>query len=234
LKQLIDNTAFSMAQQDVRYFLNGICMEIGDGYLRTVATDGHRLALCSLPFRQQALAGEHQIIIPRKAIVELSRLLGEEDDAVTVQMGNNHIKFLFPSLVFSAKLIDGQFPDYQRVIPVNNSNELIADRIELLQALKRASILSNEKHRSIRLNFSNSKLQIFAHNQEQEEAEEEIQVQYQGEDLEIGFNVTYLLDALQVVKDQQVKIYFGDSNSSCLITCSDQAECSYVVMPMRL
>jgi len=137
-------------------------------------------------------------------------------------------------LVFSAKLIDGQFPDYQRVVPVNNNNELVADRIELIQALKRASILSNEKYRSVRLNFSENMLRVFAHNQEQEEAEEEIQVQYQGDELEIGFNVTYLLDALQAVSEQEVKIFFGDPNSSCLINCSNQAECSYVVMPMRL
>ena len=233
LKQLIDNTSFSMAQQDVRYFLNGICMEIGDGCLRTVATDGHRLAMCSLPF-EQTITEEYQVIIPRKAIVELSRLLVEPESPVAIQIGKNYLKFTFSSLVFSVKLIDGQFPDYQRVIPINNQNKLIADRVELIQALKRASILSNEKYRSIRLNFTENTLRVFAHNQEQEEAEEEVQVQYQGDDLEIGFNVTYLLDALQAVSDQQVKILFGDPNSSCLITCSDQAECSYVVMPMRL
>ncbi len=233
LKQLIENTSFSMAQQDVRYFLNGICMEIGNGYLRTVATDGHRLAICSVPFNQD-VGGEYRFIIPRKAIIELSRLLVEQEDPVTVQVGSNHVRFLFPTLVFTAKLIDGQFPDYQRVIPVNNNNKLITDRTELLQALKRASILSNEKHRSIRLNFSDSKLRVFAHNQEQEEAEEEIQVQYQGDDLEIGFNVTYLLDALQAVKEQRVTVLFGDSSSSCLISCSGATECSYIVMPMRL
>ncbi len=234
LKQLIDNTSFSMAQQDVRYFLNGICMEIGEGSLRTVATDGHRLALCSLPFKQ-TVDEEYQIIIPRKAIIELSRLLCEQGDSVTVQIGSNHVKFLFPSQVFSAKLIDGQFPDYQRVIPVNNSNKLTADRTDFLQALRRVSILSNEKHRSIRLNFSENRLRILAHNQEQEEAEEELQVQYHGEDLEIGFNVTYLLDALQAVHEQEVTILFGDSNSSCLIGCTGgQTESSYVVMPMRL
>ncbi len=233
LKQLIDNISFSMAQQDVRYFLNGICMEFGDGFLRTVATDGHRLALCSVAFKQP-INKQQQVIIPRKAIIELSRLLVEQDEPITVQIGKNHIKFLFPSLVFSAKLIDGQFPDYQRVIPVNNANELVTDRIQLFQALKRASILSNEKHRSVRLKFGDNRLRVFAHNQEQEEAEEEIPVQYQGEEQEIGFNVTYLLEALQVINDQLVRIYFGDANSSCLITCSNQAECSYVIMPMRL
>ncbi len=235
LKQLIDNTMFSMAQQDVRYFLNGVCLELGGGHLRAIATDGHRLALCSIPHEQANITQEQQLIIPRKAVVELSRLLVDTEKPVSVQIGNNHIKFMLPSLVFTAKLIDGQFPAYQRVIPVDNTNELVIDRVQFFQALKRASILSNEKLRSVRLGLSRELLRIAAYNQEQEEAEEEIPAEYRGEEQEIGFNVSYLLDVLQIVPDQQVKMLLGDANSSCLInTTLEGAESSYVIMPVRL
>ncbi len=233
LKQLIDYTSFSMANQDVRYFLNGICMELHKDSISTVATDGHRLALCSLR-NETGVSETRQLIIPRKAVIELSRLLSENDEEVTIQTGTNSIRFLLTDVIFSTRLIDGQFPDYERVIPQSNSNELVVDRVSLGQALKRASILSNEKIRSVRLNLESELLRISARNQEQEESEEEVPARYSGGSLEIGFNVNYLLDILQVLDDEQVRILFGDSNSSCLINSSEPVMCRYVVMPMRL
>ncbi len=240
LKQLIDNTAFSMAHQDVRYFLNGICLEVGEGYVRSVATDGHRLALCALQISGVDFEAEREVrvIVPRKGVLELSRLLKESEDPVTVQIGENHIRFLLAEsgTAFSSKLIDGQYPDYLQVIPTGNSNELIADRSLLLEALKRTSILSNEKFRSIRLGLTPEGLmRIVAHNQEQEEAEEELEVQYAGEELEIAFNVNYLIDVLQAIGAEEARILFRDASSSCLVvSASEGMECRYVIMPLRL
>ena len=238
LKQLIDKTSFSMAQQDVRYFLNGVCLEIHGNRLCAVATDGHRMSVCSMEIEQE-IDEPRQIIIPRKAVLEISRLLSDQSEGseVTLQIGQSHIKFLFPSLVFSAKLIDGSYPDYMHVIPLGNSNQLTADRQLLLQALRRTSILStSDKIRSVRLELcsESDSMRIYAHNQEQEEAEEEIEVRYEGVDLEIGFNVSYLIDVLQVLEQEEVSISLGDSGGSCLITVPDEPGCRYVVMPMRL
>jgi len=239
LKQLIDNIAFSMAAQDVRYFLNGVCLEVGSHYVRGVATDGHRLAFCSLSTERIDTEEDHRVIVPRKAALELTRLLdGSSSDPLRVQIGENHIRFLLAGTgtVFSSKLIDGQYPDYLQVIPEGNRNELIADREALLVSLRRVSILSNEKLRSVRLSLGEDGiLRIAAHNQEQEEAEEELEVRYEGVDLEIAFNVQYLIDVLQAIRSDEVRFLFGDGNSSCLVVNeSGDMVCRYVIMPMRL
>ncbi len=230
--RLLEKTQFSMAQQDVRYYLNGILLEAADKTLRAVATDGHRLALCEVELKK-ACKGEHQVIVPRKGVLELQRLLGEEGD-VSLAIGSNHIRAQVGSIRFTSKLIDGRFPDYRRVIPTAESSPMTGDREVLKQALHRAAILSNEKYRGIRLDVKGNRIRILAHNPEQEEAEEEVTMKYSGEDLEIGFNVNYLLDALSAVDGDQVEVGLIDSNSSCLITEPGSTSCKYVVMPMRL
>ncbi|MEE8107739.1 MAG: DNA polymerase III subunit beta [Gammaproteobacteria bacterium] len=230
--RLLEKTQFSMAQQDVRYYLNGILLEATDKTLRAVATDGHRLALCEVELKK-ACKGEHQVIVPRKGVLELHRLLGGEGD-ISLAIGSNHIRAQVGSIRFTSKLIDGRFPDYRRVIPTAESSPMTGDREVLKQALHRAAILSNEKYRGIRLDVKGNSIRILAHNPEQEEAEEEVTVKYSGEDLEIGFNVNYLLDALSAVDGDQVEVGLIDSNSSCLITEPGSTSCKYVVMPMRL
>jgi DNA polymerase-3 subunit beta len=232
-KRLIDKTLFAMAQQDVRYYLNGLLLEISNGTIRTVATDGHRLALCD--HEADVAPGETiQVILPRKGVVELSRLLEETEEPVTVTVGNNHIRITLPEYTFTSKLIDGRFPDYDRVIPKGSDKHVVADRNSLRQALVRTSILSNEKYRGIRLRLENGTIQAQANNPEMEEAEETIDVQYEGASLEIGFNVSYLLDALGAIDSGDVNLALGDSNSSCVISPSDTTDCTYVIMPMRL
>jgi len=235
LKSLIDHTQFAMAQQDVRYYLNGLMFEMENGILRSVATDGHRLAMCETPANLPE-GDAAQIILPRKGVTELARLLESEAGDVTVEVGNNHIRIKLDQLVFTSKLIDGKFPDYQRVMPQSTNKMLVVNRLELSQALTRASILSNEKYRGIRLVMENNTVRIIANNPEQEEAEEQIEVEFDFEALEIGFNVTYLVDALNAIETDMVQVAMSDANSSCLITAVGEqvAECKYVVMPMRL
>jgi DNA polymerase-3 subunit beta len=233
LKRLIENTNFAMAQQDVRYYLNGLLLEISNGIVRSVATDGHRLALCSYDC-DVSPPDTIQIIIPRKGVMELVKLLEDTDDVVEVQVGTNHIQINLNEYIFTSKLIDGRFPDYERVIPKNSDKQILANRELLRQAMVRTSILSNEKYRGIRLKLSNGLLQAQANNPEMEEAEEEIEVNYQGSDLEIGFNVGYLLDALAAVSEDTVSLELGDSNSSCVIQAEKDHSCTYVIMPMRL
>jgi DNA polymerase III subunit beta len=232
LVRLLDKTHFSMAQQDVRYYLNGLLLETGAKYLRAVATDGHRLALC-----QQELKGaklkEQQVIVPRKGVLELQRLLSGEG-AVSLEFGSNHIRIQLDGIRFTSKLIDGRFPEYERVIPQDTSNQLSADRSAFKGALQRTAILSNEKYRGIRLIIRDSGVTIQAHNPEQEEAEEELEVEYSGEDIEIGFNVNYLLDALGAIEADEVCLSVQDSNSSCLLREPDSDDSRFVVMPMRL
>jgi DNA polymerase-3 subunit beta len=232
LRGLIDRTGFAMAQQDVRYYLNGLLFEMADSRLRAVATDGHRLALCDAI--DGSFGASHQVIVPRKGVLELQRLLEDSDVPANVEVGTNHLRVDLPSLRFTSKLIDGRFPDYERVLPKEGDKELIADRLLLREALGRASILSNEKYRGIRLSLSKGVLKIQAHNPEQEEAEEELEVNYQGGELEIGFNVTYLLDALAAVQGDSARVALSDANSSCLISAPGNSEARYVVMPMRL
>ncbi len=233
LRQVIDSTAFSMAQQDVRYYLNGLMLEPDNGVLRAVATDGHRLAICETPMDVGATTGQ-QVIVPRKGIQELHRLLADDTDAVQVEIGTNHIRITTRELRFTSKLIDGRFPDYTRVIPKDASKSLVIDREVLRQALTRTSILSNEKYRGIRLDLSKNNLKIQAHNPEQEEAIDELEVTYDNDPLEIGFNVTYLLDVLSAVDSDAVEFLLNDANSSALIHKPGIDDCRYVVMPMRL
>lgn len=232
-KTLLDRTAFAMAQQDVRYYLNGLLLELNKGKLRAVATDGHRLALCEVEV-DNAKGQTAQIIVPRKAVTELVRLLRDEKEAINIQLSTNHIHIDLGDLRFTSKLIDGKFPDYERVIPGVGKHPVSANKDALRQSLTRASILSNEKYRGVRIMLDKGRLRALAHNPEQEEAEEEIDVQYDGDDLEIGFNVSYLLDALNIIKTDQVQLTISDPNSSCLILPPDSSDCKYVVMPMRL
>ena len=233
LKSLIDRTGFAMANQDVRYYLNGLMLEASKGLLRAVATDGHRLAMCECETAIDT-ASSQQVIVPRKGVLELSRLLGDSDDEAQVQISANHIRISMAELRFTSKLIDGRFPDYDRVVPKGGDKVLSLERNGFRQALNRASILSNEKYRGIRLTLSEGVLKIQAHNPEQEEAEEEVEVSYGGEGLDIGFNVNYLLDVLNTVSGETVEMTFKDSNSSALVKDPAATEALYVVMPMRL
>ena len=232
LGRLMEKTHFSMAQQDVRYYLNGMLLETGGKHLRAVATDGHRLALCQADLDGDEL-DEQQVIVPRKGVLELQRLMTGEGE-LNIELGTNHIRIQLDGIRFTSKLIDGRFPEYDRVIPKESSNELKADRGEFKSALQRTAILSNEKYRGIRLVIRDSGVVLQAHNPEQEEAEEELAVEYAGEDIEIGFNVNYLLDALGAVEGDDVTLSVQDSNSSCLIRQPGNEDCTFVVMPMRL
>ena len=236
VKQLIDSTAFAMAQQDVRYYLNGLYLEIMGGRLRVVATDGHRLALATGPILVEA--ADTGVIIPRKGVLELSRLL---DGSVPLELaiGTNHIRATNEQFTFTSKLVDGKFPDYERVIPKNADKSVIGERGELKQAFTRTAILSNEKYRGVRLKLSDNNLDITANNPEQEQAEEVVGVQYSGAELEIGFNVSYLLDVLSVLEQPQVRLSLSDEASSALLENAEapsegEPERLYVVMPMRL
>jgi DNA polymerase-3 subunit beta len=232
-KSLFDKTSFAMAQQDVRYYLNGILMEISPQKIRLVATDGHRLAL-SESEGETGVDDERQIIVPRKAVLELSRLLDSSDDAASCELSQNHLRVQTGSVIFTTKLIDGKFPDYQRVIPVDGNKTLQVERETLKQAMSRIAILSNEKYRGIRLTLTSGNLSIQANNPDQEEAEEELQVDYDEGDMEIGFNVTYLIDVLNVLASEKVQVKLKDSNSSAIISDSENESSLYVVMPMRL
>lgn len=233
LKRLIEKTHFSMAQQDVRYYLNGLMFELNPDCLRTVATDGHRLAMCQYKMTIDT-NDSHQIIVPRKGIQELNRLLEDSDKTVKVMISNNHIRVEMDNLRFTSKLIDGKFPDYNRVIPSDSNKLIMLDLETIKKALVRTSILSNEKYRGVRLIFDNNVLRIQAHNPEQEEAEDELAIEFDGPAIEIGFNVTYILDALAVIDTEQVTVALTDANSSCLLYSQDNKDCQYVIMPMRL
>jgi DNA polymerase-3 subunit beta len=231
-RRLIEKTHFSMAQQDVRYYLNGLLLESEGGKLRAVATDGHRLALCDAALSER-VTGKQQVILPRKGVLELQRMLGGEGE-MELAVGTNHVRCKIGDVRFTSKLIDGRFPEYNRVIPAKANRIIDADRGTLRQSLQRTAILSNEKYRGIRLAVKPDLLTLQAHNPEQEEAEDQIEVRYAGEELEIGFNVTYLLDALSAIETERVNFALTDSNSSCLITAADDDSAKYVVMPMRL
>jgi DNA polymerase III subunit beta len=232
-KRLLEKTHFSMAQQDVRYYLNGMLLETSAKMLRSVATDGHRLALCEVELSEGAKSGQ-QVIVPRKGVLELQRILGSEDQILEVGIGSNHVRVQIGDIRFTSKLIDGRFPEYSRVIPSNPGFSVVAGREELRQALQRAAILSNEKYRGIRFAVKPATLVIQSHNPEQEEAEEQLEVVYDGPELDIGFNVNYLLDALAAIDGPEVEIGLTDGNSSCLIHSNADAGARFVVMPMRL
>lgn len=232
-KAMLDATSFAMAQQDVRYYLNGMLLELGNLYVRTVATDGHRLALSTLN-TDLTLANEKQVIIPRKGVVELSRLLSDEDAEIVLSIGDNHIFSQIGQYKFTSKLIDGKFPDYNRVIPKGGDKILVADRNALKSMFTRASILSHENIRGVQLHLSTNQLQVFANNPEHEQAEDCLDVIYDGEDLQIGFNVSYLIDVMNVISDESVKMTLSNASSSALIESTEDDGSMYVIMPMRL
>lgn len=233
LRHALNRVQFAMAQQDIRYYLNGMLLVLTGGEMRVVATDGHRLS-----FAKQAIEGagevEQEVIIPRKTVMELQRLLTDSDDEVTLEIGKNQIRFSFGTIVLDSKVVDGKFPDYGKVIPTGHKNIFKVDRMTLLQALHRAAILSNEKFRGIRVVLTQDSVKLLSNNAEQEEAQEEIEVQYGGDALDIGFNVSYLLDVLNNLDAKEVECSFGDSNSSGLITVPEDDSFRYVVMPMRI
>ncbi len=231
VKRLIERTAFAMAQQDVRYYLNGMLLEIRSGRLRMVATDGHRLALCTAA--ESVDAGDAAVIIPRKGVLELARLL-EGEESIRLVIGSNHVRAVNTQYTFTSKLVDGKFPEYERVLPKSPDKSVVGDRLALKQAFTRTAILSNEKYRGVRLKLSNDTLEITANNPEQEQAEEMVSVDYQGAELEVGFNVSYLLDVLSVLNGSQVRLSLADSASSALLEEAEAGDSLYVVMPMRL
>lgn len=232
MKSLIDATQFSMANQDVRYYLNGLLLETEGNVLRAIATDGHRLALSHRMI--EASLPEKQVIVPRKGVLELMRSFEADDQDVTIAIGDNAIRATTATAVFTSKLVDGRFPDYRRVLPKGGDKVVIASRQQLKQALLRASILSNEKFRGVRVQLENNLIKITANNPEQEEAEEILDVEYENAPLEIGFNVSYLLDVLNNLPSDDVRITLIDGNSSALIDNHIEQDSMYVVMPMRL
>lgn len=233
LRELLDSTSFAMAQQDVRYYLNGMLFEVAPTYLRVVATDGHRLAMETLNL-DNSIDDIQQLILPRKGIMELARLLVDEDDPITLTFGQNHIRAQVQAFTFTSKLVDGKFPDYNRVLPKGGNKVLVGSCQELRNAFSRASILSNEKYRGVRVMLSNGELKILANNPEQEEAEEVVSVDYAGDPLEIGFNVSYLIDVLSTLTSTNARITLSDPNSSALLEAEEGSDAVYVVMPMRL
>jgi len=232
LRRLLGLVQYAMAQQDIRYYLNGLLMVVEDGQLKLVATDGHRLAYAALK-----VGGElprQEVIVPRKTVLELTKLLGESDEEVKIELSATQAAFRFGAIELVSKLIDGKFPDYTRVIPAQHKNKMLAEREPLRQALQRAAILSNEKFRGVRWVLTEGCLKIVSSNAEQEEAQEEVEVKYSGDALDIGFNVNYLLDVLNNVSGGQIECAFGDSASSALISYATEKDFKYVVMPMRI
>jgi len=232
LRGLLRLAEFAMAQQDIRYYLNGMLLVIDGSSLQAVATDGHRLSWASL-----AVAGNfsrQEVILPRKTVLELAKLLEDVEDPVTIDILANQARFRFGNVELVSKVVDGKFPDYNRVIPTGHTKQIELERSGLLAALQRAAILSNEKFRGVRLVLGDDTLRIICTNSEQEEAEEEIEVPYKGDGLDIGFNITYLLDALANLSSDSVRFQFGDANSSALVTMPDREDYKYVVMPMRI
>jgi DNA polymerase-3 subunit beta len=235
LKQLIDQVHFAMAVHDIRYYLNGILFVAEGKNLTLVATDGHRLALAQATLDVEI--PKQEVILPRKTVLELQRLLKDDKDAAgTIEMrfAGNQAKFSFSGMEFVTKLVEGKFPDYNRVIPKNHKNSVTLGRVPLLASLQRAAILTSEKFKGVRVNFEPGLLRIASSNAEQEEAKEELEIDYAGDSIEIGFNVTYLIDAMLNMSQEMVKLELQDTNSSVLITVPEQAGFKYVVMPMRI
>ncbi len=232
LKALINQVHFAMAVHDIRYYLNGILFVAEGKQLSLVATDGHRLAFASATLDVDV--PKQEVILPRKTVIELQRLLSDTQGAIEMQFANNQAKFSFDSMEFVTKLVEGKFPDYNRVIPKNHKNAVVLGRAPLLASLQRAAILTSEKFKGVRVNIEPGTLRIASSNAEQEEAKEEIEIDYGGDTIEIGFNVTYLMDALSNMSAEMIKLELQDTNSSVLITVPEQAGFKYVVMPMRI
>jgi DNA polymerase-3 subunit beta len=233
LKGLMDRTSFAMAQQDVRYYLNGLLLDLRENALRCVATDGHRLALVETALASGASA-QRQILIPRKGVLELQGLFEAGDGMVELEFGRNHLRVKRGEVTFTSKLIDGRFPDYEAVVPIGADKEVRVGREPLRGALQRAAILSNEKYRGVKLEVSPNKLRIIAHNPEQEEAVEELEAKTSVSELGVGFNVNYLLDALNALGGEEVLMCLRDGNSSCLLRAPDSELARHVIMPLRL
>src|SRR5512134_3719376 len=232
LRELLLLVQYAMAQQDIRYYLNGLLMVLEGGQVKVIATDGHRLSYAARALGQSQ--ERREVILPRKAVLELSRLLADSDDPVTIEIFGAVVRFGFGGTVLTTKIIDGKFPDYTRVVPTNYQKRFSIQRQALLQSLQRAGILSNEKFRGVRWMVSAGSLRISCTNNEQEEAQEELEITYGGDALDIGFNITYILDVLNNVHSDAVECAFGDANSSMLVTVPDNNEFRYVVMPMRI
>lgn len=232
LRNLLRQVDFAMAQQDIRYYLNGLLLEVNGQRLNLVGTDGHRLSFVCTDLSESH--EKQEVILPRKTVTELIKLLEDTDEEITMELSATQVNFTFSNITLISKIIDGKFPDYSRVIPVGHQNHFSINRIEVLQAMRRASILSNEKYRGIRLVLGNNSLKLISSNSEQEEAEEELETTYAGEALDVGFNVTYLIDVLNNVQDEMVEFSFADANSSCLVTLAENPNYKYVVMPMRI
>ncbi|MCX7182406.1 MAG: DNA polymerase III subunit beta [Nitrosospira sp.] len=242
LKNLLFLVQYAMAQQDIRYYLNGLLLLIEDGRLKVVTTDGHRLGFALTPLKANQIEflskipslERAEIILPRKVILELAKQLNESEELVIIEILENQAQFTFSNIVLVTKTVDGKFPDYNRVIPTGHQKQFEINRLVFLQALQRVSILSNEKIRGARLILTTKTLRIVCNNNEKEEAQEEIEIKYSGEALDIGFNSTYLLDVLSSLTSETVECSFGDTNSSALITIPNNENFKYVVMPMRL
>lgn len=232
LKMLVNQVHFAMAVHDIRYYLNGILFVAEGKTLTLVATDGHRLGLAQAVLENEI--PKQEVILPRKTVLELQRLLKDEDTPIEMRFAGNQAKFAFSGMEFVTKLVEGKFPDYNRVIPKNHKNSVILGRTALLSSLQRAAILTSEKFKGVRVNIEPGVLRIASSNAEQEEAKEEIEIDYGGDTIEIGFNVTYLMDVLANIAEDMVKIELQDSNSSALITVPEQTGYKYVVMPMRI
>ena len=233
LKHLFQSVSYAMAVQDVRYYLNGLLLETEEGIIRAVATDAHRLACCEVRIEGASLP-RFEVVMPRKSIIELQRLLSDSDEPVTIDISARQIRLRFNQIEFISKLVDGKFPDYGRVIPTTHRNRIHIDRGAFAAALSRASILTSEKLRGVRMTVEPSSLRIQSTNGEQEEAFEEVETDYDGETFEVGFNINYLQDVLGYLKSDRVRIELGSANSSALITVPDQNDFKYVVMPMRM
>jgi len=231
-KRQLAQVSYSMAQQDIRYYLNGLLLIAGENELRMVATDGHRLAYAASALETELERSE--VILPRKTVMELSRQLADTDDPLEVTLAGNQAVFRFGATELVTKLIDGKFPDYERVIPQNHPKMVALDHTPLHSALARVAILTNEKFRGVRLMLDDGILRISSSNNEQEEAQEELEVDFQGQGVDIGFNVTYLLDVLQNIESDKIEWHFNDSNSSALLTVPGNDNFKYVVMPMRI
>lgn len=233
LKYLLSMVHFAMAAQDIRYYLNGMLLVVDGSTVRAVATDGHRLAMCEVS--KDGDAGTRiEAIVPRKTILELSRLLPDTEEPVRVQMAANQVKFSFSSIELVSKLVEGKFPDYQKVVPANNQKTFVVSRELLMAALNRAAILTTDKFKGVRCVLTPGSLRISSTNADQEEAQEELEIDYAGDGLDIGFNVNYLLDVLNNLKNENVRFALGDALGSALITMPDSEKFKYVVMPMRI
>ena len=232
LRRLVDKTSFAMAHQDVRHYLNGLLLEFRGDQLRAVATDGHRLALSEM---DADLPGEpRSLIVPRKGVMEINRILEDIDEPLNVIVGQGFLRIDRERIIMTTKLIDGRFPDYEAVIPMATDNALMANRSDMIDALQRAAILSNEKYRGVRLDMEPGTVRVVAHNPQQEEAVEEIEAEHNFDQLKVGFNVNYLLDALHAIDGDQVRVALRDANSSCLVTAIDSDSVRQVVMPLKL